>query len=315
LSTEADSEHAVQAADPNTGAPNIDDRAIDDRAIDDRAIDDRAIDDRAIDDRAIDDRAIDDRAIDDRAIDDRAIDDRAIDDRAIDDRAIDDRDIGSEQPDHGAGIFPGDCGQLPLDTRRVLVQLLLGPAVDARTKSNLWPVLLRDEAAVRSRLHDLFLDLVIDRDQRVAFTRQIADDDLDIPVLLRRANLTFLESALLLLLRQRLTQADTQGERAVIAWQDMQEHLDVFKRIGSGDHARFSRQIDGAVEKAKKIGLLRKIPGSDGRYEISPTLKLLFTAEEVHGLMRVYAGLTGEQAAADADHLAAADGDGEDDAG
>jgi Domain of unknown function (DUF4194) len=242
------------------------------------------------------------------------IDDRDIDDRDVSDRDVSDRDIGNEDPGRGGGIFPGDCGQLGLDTRRVLVQLLLGPAVDARTKSNLWPILLRDEATVRSRLHDLFLDLVIDRDQRVAFTRQIVDDDLDIPVLLRRANLTFLESALLLLLRQRLTQADTQGERAVIAWQEMAEHLEVFKRIGSGDHARFSRQIDGAVEKAKKIGLLRKIPGSDGRYEISPTLKLLFTAEQVHGLMQVYAGLTGEKAAADADHVDAADIDGEDDA-
>jgi hypothetical protein len=279
-----DSEYAMEAADSNTGAPDIDDRGVEDRDIGAPEIGDRGV---------------------------GAPD---INDRDINDRDIDNRDIGADDPDRDAGLFPGDCGQLPLDTRRVLVQLLLGPAVDARTKSNLWPVLLRDEATVRSRLNDLFLDLVIDRDQRVAFTRQIVDDDLDIPVLLRRANLTFLESALLLLLRQRLTQADTQGERAVIAWQDMAEHLEVFKRIGSGDHARFSRQVDGAVEKAKKIGLLRKIPSSDGRYEISPTLKLLFTAEQVHGLMQVYAGLTGEKAAADPDHFDAADVDGEDDA-
>ena len=73
-----------------------------------------------------------------------------------------------------AGLFAGDAGALRLDTRRVIVQLLLGPALDAQRQSKLWPVLMRDEAVVRSRLHELFLDLVIDREQEVAFTRQVS---------------------------------------------------------------------------------------------------------------------------------------------
>src|SRR5947209_16600891 len=108
-------------------------------------------------------------------------------------------------------MFLGDTGSLPIETRRVLVQLLLGPSVDARRQSKLWPVLLRDETVVRSRLHELFLELVIDREQQVAFTRQVVSEQLDVPILLRKASLTFIESALLLFLRQRLTQADAQG--------------------------------------------------------------------------------------------------------
>lgn len=34
-------------------------------------------------------------------------------------------------------VFPTDTGTLALDTRRVLVQLLLGPSVDARRQSKL----------------------------------------------------------------------------------------------------------------------------------------------------------------------------------
>ena len=108
-------------------------------------------------------------------------------------------------------VFGDDRGQLPMDTRRVLVQLLLGPAMDARRQTKLWPVLLRDEEVIRSRLHELFLELIIDHEQKVAFTRQVSAEGLDAPILLRRANLTFLESALLLYLRQRLTQSDVQG--------------------------------------------------------------------------------------------------------
>jgi len=47
------------------------------------------------------------------------------------------------------------------------------PVVLGRTApSQTCPVLVRDEALIRRRLSDLFLDLVIDRDLQVAFTRQ-----------------------------------------------------------------------------------------------------------------------------------------------
>lgn len=188
-------------------------------------------------------------------------------------------------------LFPSDTGRLSAETRRAIVQLLLGPSLDARRQSKLWPVLLRDEVIIRSRLHELFLELVVDRDQQVAFTRQIVSEGLDIPVLLRKARLTFLESALLLLLRGRLTQADAQGERAAVSAEEMREHLRVFERTQNPDRARFEQQMDNAIEKATKLSLLRRIRGSEERYEISPTLKLLFPAEEIQELTRIYATL------------------------
>ncbi|SDT33798.1 protein of unknown function [Pseudomonas asplenii] len=202
----------------------------------------------------------------------------------------------ADVPGVDAATFRGDTGELPIDTRRVLVQLLLGPSVDARRQSRLWPVLLRDEAVIRSRMHDLFLEVVIDHEQRVAFTRQVVSEDLDIPILLRKASLTFLETALLLFLRQRLTQADAQGERAVVSLDDMKEHLSVFEKESNPDHAKFGRQIVNAVDKAKKLSLLQFIRGSGERFEVSPTLKLLFSAEEIQELTRTYATLTSPQA-------------------
>jgi hypothetical protein len=118
-------------------------------------------------------------------------------------------------------LFVNDTGELPLDTRRVLVKLLSGPSLEGRRHPRLWPVLLRDEQVIRRRLAELFLELVLDRDLQVAFTSQVAADELDIPILLRRAQLTFIDSVLLLFLRQRLTQADSHGERAVVARDEM----------------------------------------------------------------------------------------------
>ena len=206
-----------------------------------------------------------------------------------------------EDDDAGAAPFHGDRGTLPLETRRTLVQLLQGPSVDGRRQSKLWQVLLRDEAVLRSRLHDLFLELVVDYDQLVAFTRQVVAESIDAPILLRRANLTFLESALVLYLRQRLTHADAQGERAVIAKTEMFEHLKVFERDRNVDHARFEKQMDNAVEKAKKLNLVHKIRGSDDRFEVSPTLKLLFPAEDIQALAQTYTAIAQAAAAQSAD--------------
>jgi len=132
---------------------------------------------------------------------------------------------------------------------------------------------------------------VIDLDQEVAFTRQVLSDELEIPILLRRAPLTFLDSVLLLFLRQRLTQSDAQGERAVLALQEMKEHMTIFERQQNVDHARFEQQVENAIEKAKKHSLLQKIRGSEDRYEVSPTLRLLFPAEEIQALNAVYTAL------------------------
>jgi cell division protein ZapA (FtsZ GTPase activity inhibitor) len=185
-------------------------------------------------------------------------------------------------------LYNGDVGELKLETRRTLVQLLSGPSLDERRHSRLWPILLRDEAVIRRRLADLFLELVIDRDLQVAFTRQADTGDLKVPVLLRRAQLSFIDSVLLLYLRQCLIQADARGERAVISVNEMVEHLTLYKQTLSTDHAGFTKRILASIEKIKKHNILQKIRASDNRFEISPTLKLLFSAEEIQSLSKLY---------------------------
>ncbi|NIA57636.1 DUF4194 domain-containing protein [Massilia sp. TW-1] len=185
-------------------------------------------------------------------------------------------------------LFVNDTGELPLDTRRVLVQLLSGPSLEGRRHARLWPILLRDEQVIRRRLADLFLELVLDRDLQVAFTTQVAAEELDIPILLRRAQLTFIDSVLLLFLRQRLTQADSYSERAVIARDEIVENLMPYERAASTDRAGFSKRVNASIEKLKKHNILQKLRASEDRFEIAPTLKLLFSAEEIIALTALY---------------------------
>jgi hypothetical protein len=148
-------------------------------------------------------------------------------------------------------------------------------------------------------LSELFLQLVIDRDLQVAFTRQAETGDLEVPRLLRRANLTFLDSILLLHLRQRLTQAEAHGDRAVVSTDEIIELLGVYEQVGNTDRALFEKRIHASIEKIKKHSILRKMRSSEDRFEISPTLKLLFSAEEIQALTRIYHDMRAPEASSE----------------
>jgi len=200
--------------------------------------------------------------------------------------------IDSGQSENNSnGLFLGDAGELPLDTRRALVQLLSGPSLDSRRNPTLWPVLLRDEDIIRRRLADLFLKLDIDRDLQVAFTRQAEQNGFEFPTLLRRAQLTFVDSALLLYLRQQLAQAASRGERAVVSKDEIIDHLRMYEKTGNTDKAGFDKRVHASIEKIKTHNILQKIRSSDDRFEVSPTLKLLFSTEEIQALGKAYKDL------------------------
>lgn len=210
------------------------------------------------------------------------------------------RDEGVETPDsvneglQGAALYPGDTGQLPEEARRVLVQLLAGPSLDGKRHGKLWPALRRHEAVIRSRLAELFLELVLDDDLEVAFTRQADTGELDAPILLRRAPLTFIQSVLLLYLRQLLTEAAARGERAVVSGSEMVEQMKLYEPGENADRAGFEKRVRAAIEKVKDHSIISPIRASEDRYEISPTLKLLFSADEIAALSRQYAALRDE---------------------
>ena len=201
---------------------------------------------------------------------------------------MDDQQLANNGLNKSTALYLDDHGTLPLETRRVLVQLLTGPSLDGRRHSKLWPVLLRDEQALRIQLSELFLGLVIDYDLQVAFTRQADTEELDTPKLLRRRDLNFIDSALLLYLRQTLIEADVQGERAVISHADIINYLMMYERANATDHAGFVKRINSAVNRMKEYRILQKIRATDDRFEISPTLKLLFSVNEVRALTQAF---------------------------
>lgn len=196
--------------------------------------------------------------------------------RAVDDPDEFDADLGEPVVDHG---------ELSPATRRVLLALVRGPYLrSSSSEGRLWAALLRDEAAVRARLADLYLDLVLDAEGGLAFVRNLPVDDA--PKVVRNHPLTLLDTALLLFLRRRLlTQQGSEG-RAFVGRDEIEDQLRSYRRADLADKKGFDDRIGAAINKMKKNSVLLATDDEE-RWEVSPVLALVFGADEV-------AAVTGE---------------------
>lgn len=183
-------------------------------------------------------------------------------------------------------LWSGDTGTLGESSRRALLELLKGPYLSGRRKPLLWQALVADEDPIRSRLHELFLDLVIDHADEFAFTRKVSTEELQVPAALRSEALTFLDTAMLLVLRQQLLTAA--GERRVVAGRtEVFEQLAVYRQ---GDESTWARRLNSSWTKMlNKFNVLHTV--DEGRAEISPVLKIMVDHEQAQAFTELYRGL------------------------
>ena len=201
-------------------------------------------------------------------------------------------------PDDGAdgsGLWPGDTGILPEASRRAFLALLRGPYLAYSRNPQLWSAMLRDEAVLRSRLSELFLDLIIDLTAQVAYVRNVDAPEVDTPKTVRTASLTFLDTAMLLVLRQHLV-SSLPGERVIVGKDEITEQLDVYRGPGTDD-AAFEKRVSASWANMKRYGFTSDA-SADDRVEISPVLRLVFGPEQIALLQAEYR------------RIAAADGNG-----
>lgn len=195
-------------------------------------------------------------------------------------------------PSDETALWRSDTGTLHDLSRRALLRLLKGPYLSGAKQTQLWSALLADERAIRSRLHDLFLDLVIDRDDELAFVRKVQTDEIDIPTPLRNESLTFIETAMLLTLRQMLL-ANSSERRVIVGKEEIYEQLQVYNE---GDTATFERNLNSAWGRMENRYRVLHSAGDD-RVEISPIVKFLIDPDRVRELTNTYLTLaTGQQA-------------------
>ncbi|MEJ1089738.1 DUF4194 domain-containing protein [Microbacterium sp. Mu-80] len=188
-------------------------------------------------------------------------------------------------------LWRGDTGTLQERSRRALLELVRGPYLSRARSSQNWSSLLADESSIRSRLNDLFLELVLDRDSEFAFVRNAESTEIQVPRAVRSESLTFIDTAMLLALRHALLNEDAHG-RVIVGQDELYESLDVY-RTADRDLTDFRKRLNASWSKmVNKLRVLH--PVGDDRAEISPVVRMLVDADQVDALQTVYDSLAAD---------------------
>lgn len=198
----------------------------------------------------------------------------------------------ADEPVMGSStLWETDTGTLRPDSRRALVQLLRGPSLSAARHGNLWAALLNDEAEIRSRLADAYLELVLDAESQLAFARNVSSQDADAPKVMRSHPLTFMDTAVLLHLRQELLHGNG-SERVIVGRDEVADQLQVYRGADDSDPAGYAKRVNGSWTKMVGYGILAPTTTED-RFEVSPVLRLIFGADEIAAVQAEYRRLAG----------------------
>lgn len=185
-------------------------------------------------------------------------------------------------------LFDGDAGTLPEGARRALVRLIKEPYISAERNAADWQCVVECRPSIQSVLNDLFLDLVIDERNELAYTVTpdgVADD---FPRLKQERKLTELQSLLVVFLRQQYASQTSSG--AVKAWIDAEDIHAHLERLNSGrlDTTKLAAAIDTAIGSMKGKRYLEKVDGEENRYRIMPIVESVFSLEKAITLLEEY---------------------------
>lgn len=203
-------------------------------------------------------------------------------------------DFPSEQEESASdkeasnALWSEDTGTLPLTLRRVLVTLLKGPYLYREKRKDTWDLLVNNLPVIRTQLANLLLELVIDDEVGVAYIRTPDLGDTQAPSLLNTYKFKFLDSVLLIEMRDRLMRAQQSGQRAAIELDEITSYLSVFEPLSKTDSALFANRVNAVLKRMKERHLLLDLGQNGSAWEISPVLKVLFDAAQIDQLRTAY---------------------------
>lgn len=179
--------------------------------------------------------------------------------------------------------FAGDRGVLDPEVRRVLVRLLQRRVVFADRHAADWAVLMENQQVIESRLHDLFIRLVVDPDRGVAYKQQVRAEELDAPVLLRDESYNRSETLVLVYLRTVYQRESTAGEASVrIDVEEIEQTVLSYFTDTEGNTAARQKKIRSALGRLRLEGIIDE--ESEGRYRITPLVEIVLSADRLREL-------------------------------
>ncbi|MGV0036771.1 MAG: DUF4194 domain-containing protein [Candidatus Azotimanducaceae bacterium WSBS_2022_MAG_OTU7] len=199
---------------------------------------------------------------------------------------------------------------MPHEARRVLVQLMRQGVILAAQKPGLFESMCRHETPIRKHLAEIYLRLMLDRKTGVAFIANLEANDSkdadideedveDFATVITKRTLTLYDTLLLLVLRKHYQDRETAGEQKItIDVERIESYMTPFLPL-TNHEAADQRKLKAAIQRYSSKKLLSAVRGSEDRYEITPIIRYVVSAEFLETLLEEYQTLaataTGEQ--------------------
>lgn len=173
--------------------------------------------------------------------------------------------------------------QAQRDQSALLIRLLKGPVFRARHR-DLWEQLLRDQQIIRDYFQHLGLGLTLDDAEGYAFMAQLQfeSEDTELPRLITRRSLTFMQTLLLVALRKRLAEHDDEesAPRLIVSRQEIYQWLQPYSPEVSNE-LKQQREYDALIKKVAEMGFLSSIANLPDDFEVQRIIKAFVNAEQI----------------------------------
>lgn len=183
-------------------------------------------------------------------------------------------------------MFEGDTSTLFPEARQCLHLLLKKRYLSADRQPVEWELLMANENLIRSRMHDLFLELHIDLEQRIAFKRSVTTETgVALPSLLRNFSYTKEETIILMALRQRYFASRQEGDDVVFI--DRAALLDEVadrRPDTATNRAMDEKRANNAIDALIKATILRETNDPE-RLQILGVIEVLLPIEKLRELL------------------------------
>jgi hypothetical protein len=145
-----------------------------------------------------------------------------------------------------------------------------------------WQALLELQARVREYVAVLGLELIFDEAEGYAYLRQraAAEGEPELARLVARRQLGYPVSLMLALLRKKLAEFDAgSGEsRLILSAEQIADLVRLFL-ADTANEAKLMDRVDSDIKKIVELGFLRKLRGSEDRFEVRRILKSFVDAQ------------------------------------
>jgi hypothetical protein len=159
---------------------------------------------------------------------------------------------------------------------------LMGGIVDREDHPAMWQRLLDLRPRVAEYVAAMGLELIIDEAEGYGYLRQrrTAPGEPELPRLVARRQLGYSVSLLLALLRRKLAEFDADGgeARLIVDGTQIAEMARMFL-ADTANEAKLMDRVETDVRKIAEMGFLRRLRGSEDRYEVRRLLKSFVDAQ------------------------------------